>query len=44
MPNKMPASIVFLIAIILIVGLACSLRGVGLRTAPTTSPNSLYKL
>lgn len=44
MPNRMPAPIVFLIAIILIVGLACNLPGVGLQPAPTNTPQQVVQV
>jgi hypothetical protein len=44
MPNKIPTPVIFLFAIILIVGLACSLPGVGLQTAPTTTPQQAVQV
>ena len=44
MPNKIPAPVVFLFATILIIGLACSLPGVGLQTAPTATHQQVVQV
>ena len=43
MPNKIPAPLLF-IAIILIIGLACSLPGIAQQTAPTTQPEQAVQV
>lgn len=44
MPHKIPAPVLFLIAIILIVGLACSLPGIAQQTEPQAPPEQIVQV